>query len=61
MDASTLSAGERQLIRLARGYLSAAELIILDEASCHLDPDAESVVEEAFTRRGVCMRARGVL
>ena len=33
-----LSAGERQLIALARAYLSPARLAILDEATSHLDP-----------------------
>lgn len=46
-----LSAGERQLVALARAYLSDAPLIVLDEATCHLDPAAEARVEEAFARR----------
>jgi ATP-binding cassette subfamily C protein len=33
-----LSAGERQLIALARVYVCPATVILLDEASCHLDP-----------------------
>lgn len=48
----TLSAGERQLIALARAYLSPAPVAILDEATCHLDPAAEERAEEAFARRG---------
>jgi ATP-binding cassette subfamily C protein len=48
---SALSAGERQLITLARAYASPAWLVVLDEASCHLDPAAEAVVEQAFARR----------
>jgi len=51
VDPSSLSAGERQLITLVRAYLSPAELVILDEATCHLDPGAEARVEEAFARR----------
>ncbi|MEA2186889.1 MAG: ATP-binding cassette, subfamily bacterial RamB/AmfA [Solirubrobacteraceae bacterium] len=51
LDPTTLSAGERQLITLVRAYVSPAWLIILDEASCHLDPAAEATVEEAFARR----------
>lgn len=47
-----LSAGERQLIALARAYLSPAGLTILDEATCHLDPRAEARAEAAFARRG---------
>jgi len=47
-----LSAGERQLIALVRAYLSPAPLVVLDEATCHLDPAAERRAEEAFARRG---------
>lgn len=48
---AALSAGERQLIALARAYLSPARLVILDEATCHLDPAAEQVAEDAFAAR----------
>lgn len=47
-----LSAGERQLIALARAYLSPASLVVLDEATCFLDPEAERRAEEAFAARG---------
>jgi ABC-type multidrug transport system fused ATPase/permease subunit len=46
-----LSAGERQLVALARAYLSSARLMVLDEATCHLDPPAEAVAERAFAAR----------
>jgi ATP-binding cassette subfamily C protein len=46
-----LSAGERQLLTLARAYLSPAELVMLDEATCHLDPAADRRVERAFAAR----------
>ncbi|POX38933.1 ABC transporter ATP-binding protein [Streptomyces sp. Ru73] len=46
-----LSAGERQLVALVRAYLPPAELVLLDEATCHLDPAAEARAEEAFARR----------
>jgi ATP-binding cassette subfamily C protein len=46
-----LSAGERQLIALARAYLSPARLAILDEATCHLDPAAATRAECAFAAR----------
>jgi len=49
---AALSAGERQLIALTRAYLSPARVVILDEATCHLDPAAEEQAETAFSRRG---------
>jgi ATP-binding cassette subfamily C protein len=49
---AALSAGERQLIALARAYLSPSEVAILDEATCHLDPAAEEQAETAFAERG---------
>lgn len=48
---ATLSPGERQLIALCRVFLSAAEVVILDEATCHLDPVAEAWAEQAFAER----------
>ncbi|MEU7852236.1 ATP-binding cassette domain-containing protein [Nonomuraea sp. NPDC049141] len=52
LDPGALSAGQRQLIALVRAYLAPASLVILDEATCHLDPAAEARVEAAFARRG---------
>jgi len=51
VDASALSAGERQLITLVRAYISPARFVLLDEAACHLDPAAEARVELAFAAR----------
>jgi ATP-binding cassette subfamily C protein len=51
MEPASLSAGERQLIALARVYLSPARIVVLDEATCHLDPAAEIRAERAFTGR----------
>ncbi|MGW0841898.1 ATP-binding cassette domain-containing protein [Streptomyces sp. NPDC002787] len=51
VDPGALSAGERQLIALARAYLSYASVVILDEATCHLDARAEERAERAFARR----------
>jgi ATP-binding cassette subfamily C protein len=51
LDPAALSAGERQLIALTRAYLSDAPLALLDEATCHLDPQAEERAERAFARR----------
>ncbi|HEY0805953.1 MAG TPA: ABC transporter ATP-binding protein [Pseudonocardiaceae bacterium] len=47
-----LSAGERQLVALVRAYVSPAPVVVLDEATCHLDPVAEARAEEAFAERG---------
>lgn len=47
-----MSAGERQLVALVRAYLSPAPLVVLDEATCHLDPPAERRAEDAFAARG---------
>jgi ATP-binding cassette subfamily C protein len=47
-----LSAGERQLISLVRAYLSPASVVVLDEATCHLDAFAERRAEAAFGVRG---------
>jgi ATP-binding cassette subfamily C protein len=52
LDPAALSAGQRQLVALVRAYLAPARLVILDEATCHLDPAAEARVEHAFARRG---------
>jgi ATP-binding cassette subfamily C protein len=46
-----LSAGERQLLALARAYLSPASLVLLDEATCHLDASSEARAEQAFAER----------
>ncbi len=51
LDGPELSAGERQLVALARVHVSPATVVVLDEATCHLDPAAEALAEEAFARR----------
>jgi ATP-binding cassette subfamily B protein len=43
-----LSAGERQLISIARAGLCNPEVIILDEATSNLDPGTERLIENAF-------------
>lgn len=48
---AVLSHGERQLVALARAYLSPAPLLLLDEATCHLDPASEARAEESLARR----------
>ncbi|MEU6717423.1 ABC transporter ATP-binding protein [Nonomuraea sp. NPDC046802] len=51
VEPERLSAGEKQLIGLSRAYVSQAHVVILDEASCHLDPVAEAKAELAFRSR----------
>ena len=52
LDPGMLSAGERQLIAVARAHLTPAPVLILDEATCHLDPVAEERVERVLVGRG---------
>ncbi|MCY3820625.1 MAG: ABC transporter ATP-binding protein [Gammaproteobacteria bacterium] len=49
---SGLSAGEKQLVTLARAHLAATPIVVLDEATCHLDPAAEERAERAFMSTG---------
>lgn len=51
VDPAALSNAERQLLALARAHVSPAPLVLLDEATCHLDPAAEARAERAFTGR----------
>lgn len=47
---SSLSAGERQLISLARAALADPAVLVLDEATSSLDPGTEVLVERALER-----------
>jgi ATP-binding cassette subfamily B protein len=47
---SRLSAGERQLVSLARAALVDPVVLVLDEATSNLDPGTEAVVERALER-----------
>ncbi|WP_406631016.1 ATP-binding cassette domain-containing protein [Amycolatopsis sp. WGS_07] len=49
---ATLSAGEAQLLALARAYAAPAGIVVLDEATSALDPAAEVHAERAFAARG---------
>jgi ATP-binding cassette subfamily B protein len=47
---SRLSAGERQLVSLARAALADPAILVLDEATSNLDPGTEHSVEQALER-----------
>ena len=47
---SRLSAGERQLVSLARAALADPSILVLDEATSNLDPGTEHQVEAALER-----------
>ncbi|NKB71571.1 MAG: ATP-binding cassette domain-containing protein [Candidatus Latescibacteria bacterium] len=49
-DRGGLSAGEAQLLALARAFLADPGLVILDEASSRLDPATEAQIERAIGR-----------
>ena len=46
----TLSAGERQLLALARAFLARPRVLILDEATSSLDLQSETVIETVLDR-----------
>ena len=46
----TLSAGERQLLALARAFLARPRVLILDEATSSLDLRSETIIEGALDR-----------
>lgn len=45
-----LSSGEAQMLAFARVFLQHPDLVILDEASSHLDPATEHLLEQAIDR-----------
>lgn len=55
---SRLSAGERQLVSLARAALADPSVLVLDEATSNLDPGTEMQVEQALE---MLMRGRTVV
>lgn len=46
----SLSAGERQLVALARAYLAEPDLLLLDEATSAVDPGTEVRIQRALDR-----------
>ena len=46
----TLSAGERQLLALARAFVARPRVLILDEATSSLDLQSETIIERALDR-----------
>lgn len=48
-DGGSISAGERQLITIARAFLSQPALLILDEATSSVDTRTEVLVQEAMS------------
>jgi len=49
-EASNLSAGEKQLITIARAFLSDPSLLILDEATSSVDTRTELLVQRAMKK-----------
>jgi ABC-type multidrug transport system fused ATPase/permease subunit len=46
-----LSGGQRQRVAIARALLRGARVLVLDEATSHLDSESESLVQEALSGR----------
>ena len=50
LDSDAISAGERQLLTIARAFLSDPKLLILDEATSSVDTRTEALIQEALAR-----------
>jgi ATP-binding cassette, subfamily B, multidrug efflux pump len=55
---NNFSAGERQLLSFARALVRDPEILILDEATAHVDPEAEELIEKGVAE---LMRGRTTL
>ncbi|WP_392467073.1 ABC transporter ATP-binding protein [Arsenicicoccus cauae] len=49
-DGSSLSAGQRQLLTIARAFLADPSILVLDEATSSVDTRTEALVQEAMDR-----------
>ena len=47
-DATTVSAGEKQLLTIARAFLADPQILILDEATSSVDTRTEVLIQEAM-------------
>ena len=45
-----LSAGERQLLAFARALFLDPKILVLDEATSHVDPETERLIQEGLPR-----------
>ena len=49
-DASNLSAGQKQLLTIARAFLASPPILILDEATSNVDTRTEILIQDAMAR-----------
>jgi ABC-type multidrug transport system fused ATPase/permease subunit len=50
-DASNVSAGQRQLVTIARAFLAAPSILVLDEATSNVDRRTEVLIQQAMARQ----------